>query len=69
MNNHQRNAQYSGVRDGDAPPDRNVQPILRCGSTHPHNRIVVALLDAVYVVSSISKGVMNGSRTNRTEEL
>jgi putative intracellular protease/amidase len=24
-------AQYSGVRDGDAPPDRNVQPTLWCG--------------------------------------
>jgi hypothetical protein len=32
MNDHQKNAQYSGVRDGDAPLDRNVQPILWCGS-------------------------------------
>jgi hypothetical protein len=32
MNDHQKNEQYSGVRDRDAPPDRNVQPILWYGS-------------------------------------
>ncbi len=33
------------------------------------NRIVVELLDAVFVMSTISKGVINERRTSRTEEL
>jgi len=69
MNDHQKNAQYSGVRDGDATPDRNVQPVLWCGSMLSCNRFVVALLRAIYAMSTISKGVINEHRTNRPQEL
>jgi hypothetical protein len=48
MNDHQKNAQYSGVRDGDAPLARNVQPItlVRIDAFDAIDS-VVALLDAV----------------------
>jgi hypothetical protein len=69
MNDHQKKAQYSGVRDGDAPPDRDVQPRPWCGPMLSSKTFVVALPDAVHVMSTISKGVINGRRTNRTEEL
>jgi hypothetical protein len=69
MNDHQKNAQYSGMRDGEAPPDRNVQPILWCGSMLLYNRFVVALVDTVFVMSTVSKGAINERGTSRTEEL
>ena len=69
MNDHRKNTQYSGVRDGDAPLDRNVQPILWCGSMLRAKDFVVALLDDAHVMGTISKGAINERRTSRTEKL
>ena len=68
MNDHQKNAQ-SGVCAGMRLPTAMFNEYFGADRGFRCNRLVVALLDDVHVMGTISKGVINERRTSRTEKL
>jgi len=69
VNDHQENAQYSGVRDGMRLLTAMFNQYFGADRCFRAKDFVVALLDDVYVMGTISKGVVNERRTSRTEKL